>query len=81
MALFVKQNDTRSELQERLAAELREKAKKRAEMDALVAPDGVNDSNYLKNTKQTTSLAWLWVVVAIAFVGVFIWLVATSSSK
>jgi len=64
MALFIKQNEQRSELQERLAAELREKAKARAEIDA-TSPDGVSDSQYLKDTKATTSLAWVWVVILI----------------
>jgi hypothetical protein len=64
MALFVQQNDNRSKLQERLAAELQEKARIRAQEDA-GRPDGVEDSQYLKGTKQTTSLAWLWVVVVI----------------
>lgn len=62
MALYVKQNEKRSELQERLVAELQEKAKKRAET---MPPDGVTDSNYLKDTKATTSLAWLWVIAAL----------------
>jgi hypothetical protein len=64
MALFIQQNDNRSKLQERLAAELQEKARVRAEIDA-GRPDGVEDSQYLKGTKPTTSLAWLWVVVVI----------------
>lgn len=66
MALFIRQNDNRSKLQERLAAELQEKAKARAKTEA---PDGVTDSNYLKDTKTTTSLAWVWVVIVIFAVG------------
>jgi hypothetical protein len=70
MALFIKQNDNRSELQERVAAELQEKAKSRAAQTE--QPDGVTDSNYLKDTKETTSLAWVWVVIIIIAVGVLI---------
>jgi hypothetical protein len=66
MALFVQQNDNRSKLQERVAAELQDKLKKRAELDKKL-PDGVEDSAYLKGTKQTTSLAWVWIAI-IAFV-------------
>jgi hypothetical protein len=64
MALFIQQNDDRSKLQEKLAAELREKAKARAQTEA-ERPDGVDDSAYLKDTKTTTSLAWVWVVIVL----------------
>ncbi len=68
MGLFVQQNSNRTKLQERLAAELSEKAKKKAEMDAKL-PDGVDDSAYIENTKKTTSLAWAWILIVIAAVG------------
>ena len=73
MSLYLKQNETRSELQDRIAAELQEKAKKKAlETER---PDGVTDSAYIKDTKQTTSLAWVWVLIMIAIVGIAIWLI------
>lgn len=72
MALFVRQDQERSELQQRLAAELREKAKKRAEEEDK-RPDGVEDSAYLNGTKTTTSLAWVWILIVIlAIVAVII---------
>ncbi|HMH70303.1 MAG TPA: hypothetical protein VK502_02800 [Candidatus Saccharimonadales bacterium] len=79
MALFIRQDDERSELQQRLAAELREKAKKRAENDNDL-PDGVEDSNYLKDTKSTTSLAWVWIIIVLValFAGVFVFITANS---
>jgi hypothetical protein len=64
MALFIRQDEQKSQLQERLAAELREKAKKRAAGDEKL-PDGVEDSRYLEGTKETTSLAWVWIVIVI----------------
>ena len=70
MALFINQNESRTKLQERLTAELNEKAKKRAEHDGAL-PDGVTDSNYLKNTKTTTSLAWVWIVIVLLAVAAF----------
>lgn len=73
MALFVNQNSNRTKLQEKLAAELQEKAKKRAQMEDLELPDEVTDSDYLKNTKQTTSLAWLWTLIAIVVIGLIIY--------
>ena len=73
MSLYLKQNETRSELQDRIAAELQEKAKKKAlETER---PDGVTDSAYIKDTKQTTSLAWIWVLIMVAIVGIAIWLI------
>jgi hypothetical protein len=72
MALFIKQNDNRSQLQERLAAELQERAKLKAAKSDL--PDGVTDSQYLKDTKETTSLMWLWILIAL-IIGGIIWLV------
>lgn len=72
MGLFVRQDENRTELQERIAAELQEKARKRAlEADQ---PDGVGDSNYMKGTKQTTSLAWVWAIIAVAAIGIVVWL-------
>ncbi len=74
MGLYLQQKNERSELQQRIAAELAEKAKKKADGEA-ERPDGVTDSAYLEKTKKTTSLAWAWLVIAIAFVGILIWLV------
>jgi uncharacterized membrane protein len=64
MALFIRQDEQRTKLQERLAAELRAKAKARSDLDAGL-PDGVEDSDYLKDTKSTTSLAWVWILVVV----------------
>lgn len=77
MALFIRQNEDRSKLQERLAAELQERAKKRAESDAGL-PDGVEDSQYIKNTKTTTSLAWVWVVIVAAAVAATAFIIISS---
>lgn len=74
MGLYLQQNNERSELQQRIAAELAEKAKKKANPDA-DKPDGVTDSAYLERTKTTTSLAWVWALIVIAFVGILVWLV------
>lgn len=61
MGLFIQQNDNRSQLQERLAAELREKARARASGSEPI--DQTTNSNYLKNTEVTSSRAWIWLVV------------------
>lgn len=78
MALFVNQQNERTELQKRIAAELAEKAKKKSLDAERDRPDGITDSAYLEKTKTTTSLAWVWVLIAIAAVAALIWLVVAS---
>lgn len=79
MGLFIRQDESRSELQKRLAAELQERAKNQARKDDL--PDGVEDSSYIEGTKKTTSLAWAWVLIIMAVVGIVIWLMLLSLAR
>jgi len=79
MALFIKQDEERTELQKRLATELQERAKDKAKYTE--RPDGVEDSEYIKGTKVTTSLAWAWLLIVLAIVGVVIWLAAISMGR
>ena len=74
MALFVKQDVNRTELQKRIAKELQDKAKLSPGIDE--SPDLVEDSQYIKGFKHTTSLAWVWILLLIAFVCIAIWLIA-----
>ncbi len=76
MGLYLRQQETRSELQDKLAAELQERAKQKAK--TFDQPDGVSDSQYLKDTKPTTSLAWVWAIIALAFVVLVIWIIAAT---
>jgi uncharacterized membrane protein len=79
MALFIRQDEQRTKLQERVAAELRAKSKARADLEAGL-PDGVEDSNYLKDTKSTTSLAWVWVLVVVLAVAGLIFVMSQPSA-
>jgi hypothetical protein len=81
MALFVNQNSNRTKLQEKLAAELQEKAKQKAGTGDTKLPDGVEDSAYMEGTKKTTSLAWVWVLIALAVIGAGVWLVVVSLNR
>ena len=72
MALFVNQENTRTKLQQKIAADLKKKKKKDSGAGSADRPDGITDSAYLKNTKQTTSLAWAWVLIVVMVVGVVI---------
>lgn len=78
MSLFIRQENERTELQKRIAAELAEKAKKKGEVQPHDIPDGVDDSAYIQGTKKTTSLAWVWVLIAIAVFALLIWLVVAT---
>ena len=77
MAIFVRQDENRSELQQRIATELRERTKQNVSSGDL--PDGVDDSQYMKGTKQTSSLGWLWIIIGLAAVGVIFWLAIIST--
>lgn len=78
MGRYLEQNEGRSELQQRIAAELRAKAEEKAKQEAktdkksyYTAPDGVEDAAYLRGTKVTTTLAPAWVFVGLMAAGVF----------
>lgn len=77
MALFVKQDDNRSQLQEKIASELREKIKKQSELNNK-GYDGIEDSAYMKNTKKTTGLAFVWLLVVLLFIGAMIYVIFIS---
>jgi hypothetical protein len=76
MGLFIRQEEQRTDLQQRVAAELQEKM--RAKAAQAEQPDGVKDSQYIKGTKQTTSLMWVWAVIALIVVGTVIFLIIRS---
>jgi hypothetical protein len=72
MALFISQDDERSELQKQIATELQRKARDNSlKVDR---PDGVDDSQYVKGTKKTTKLAWVWILFFVIIIGIIIWL-------
>lgn len=78
MGRYIKQEESRSELQQRIAAELKAKAAARAkqegaggEKDGSPEIDGVEDSAYIRGTKTTTTLAPVWAAIVLAAIGVF----------
>jgi hypothetical protein len=79
MGIIVNQNENRSQLQEKLAAELQEKAKKRAINTTRV--DGVEDMTLIENTKKTGSLGWLKAIIGIAVLLALVWLASTFMSR
>ena len=82
MALYVRQDDNRTELQEKIAAELREKQIKNSLGEGGDAPknkkekSNIEDTEYLEGTKETTGLAFVWLLVFLAILialGLYIW--------
>lgn len=71
MGLFLNQQDQRSDLQERIAADLREKALRNSK-DEGPDWDGSKDIKYLEGTKQTTGLGWAWILIVLIALGVVI---------
>lgn len=80
MGIIYNQESNRTELQKRLAHELSEKAKNKNLDPADKLPDGVDDSAYIQGTKQTTSLAWLWILILLIVVGIAIWYFVASGN-
>lgn len=78
MGLYVKQSDTRSQLQEKLAQDLQDRAREKAKQADL--PDGVDDSRYIEGTRTTSSLGWVWILIIAAIVGTALWLMVISAS-
>ena len=63
MGILVNQKDQRTELQEKIAADLR--AKIGQTVGAGDERDEIADSKYMEGTKQTTTLAWAWILIAV----------------
>ena len=85
MALYVKQDDNRTELQEKIAAELREKQIKNSLGEGGFTPENKGeiaqpeDNAYLEGTKETTGLAFVWLLVLVAVLvalGLYVWVAA-----
>lgn len=73
MALFVQQNDEKSELQQRIVSDLQGRAKKQGLSGD--SPDGVEDTEYIKDTETTTNLIWLWLLIIILAIGAIIYFI------
>ncbi|OYX53101.1 hypothetical protein B7Y92_03995 [Candidatus Saccharibacteria bacterium 32-50-13] len=72
MALLVRQNDERTELQKRVASELQEKMKQNSR--PADRPDGVDDAAYMQGKRTTSRFAMIWLILFIVALGVIVWL-------
>ena len=76
MALFVKQDEKRSELQQKIAADIAERQRARAINDQ-TPPDGVNDSRLIEGTSH---MSWVgFVILGVLIIAVVIIVVVVSS--
>lgn len=74
MALFLRQDEQRSKLQERITAELNEKAKRQAEIDRQPPPDNVEDSRFLRDSQMMSTSAWIGaLIILLAITGLVVW--------
>lgn len=78
MGMYLKQSESRSELQQRIAAELKAKAEAKSKIEEK-PHDAIEDSTYVQGTKRTTTLAPLWLLIFFAAIAVFIYFVTQAS--
>lgn len=76
MGILVRESENRTKLQEKLAAELREKAKQQSGSAEPI--DQTKHSNYVKDMQQTSDRAGLWFLLGGVLVIGLIIFVATS---
>lgn len=72
MGLYLKQNEPRSQLQSKIAADLAERINKQA----LQGDDKKPQPAFLDNQRQTSPLAWVWIVLAIVAIAGIIYVLA-----
>lgn len=63
MAMYLKQSEGRSELQQRIAAELKQKAEQKSKQHDKPERDAIEDSTYVEGYKRTTTLAPVWLLI------------------
>ena len=68
MALFIRQNEDRSKLQERLSAELQERSSQRAKVEKDTS-DKLEDSSFYNDTQSSSKMLWVWFLI---FAAIFI---------
>lgn len=80
MGRYLQQTEAKTELQQRIAAELRAKASARSKDEGTAdpygnSPDGVDDSQYVRGTKTTSPLAAAWLLIFLVSIGIFVYFV------
>lgn len=81
MGLYVRQDEQRSKLQEKIAADLRAKAAERAKTD-VEGPqyDGEKDASIIEDTHSSSGLLLaVWLIVAVAAIATVIYFIVQTS--
>lgn len=78
MGMYLKQQENRSELQQRIAAELKTKAEQKAKIEGKPL-DQIEDSTYVEGYKRTTTLAPVWLIIFFAAIVVFVYFVTQAN--
>lgn len=80
MGLYVRQDEQRSKLQEKIAADLRAKAAERSKTD-IEGPkyDGEKDASIVEDTHHSSPLLAVWLALGVATVAAVIYLIVRST--
>lgn len=81
MGLYVRQDEQRSKLQEKIAADLRAKAAERAKAD-IEGPqyDGERDASIVEGTHSSSAaLLAVWLIIGVAAVATVIYFIVQTS--
>lgn len=80
MGMYIRQDEQRSRLQERIAADMRAKAAERSKVD-VEGPeyDGEKDADIVRNTHSSSALLGVWLVLGAASIGALVFLVVSSA--
>ncbi len=65
MGILVEKNEDRSRLQERITADLRERAATTSKNKGGDGVDLVEDSAYIEGTKASRGTAWFWITLIV----------------
>ena len=79
MGLYIKRDEERSKIQEKIAADLRAKSMQNSALDPEPITDLADQSNYMDCTKTSSSLLGVWIVLGIAGIATILYLVIKSS--
>ena len=62
MGILVEKDEDRNRLQERIAADLRQRASETSKQEDF---DGVEDSAMLEGTRKTSRFSWFWAILVV----------------
>lgn len=66
MAIILKQTDTKTKYQEKIANDLKDKLKNKSlELDT---SDHITNSSFLENTKQTSFMSKIWLLLVVVVI-------------